>query len=94
LSLSKPVIGEPLDQPCVPAGAVDEVGDADVLVVGVDGLALGPGHPEGGEAVDVLADRGEVARVGGRHHHVGRGDRVGEHLADAALEELEGLVHR
>ena len=46
--------------------------------------ALGRDHPERREAVDPLADLGEEARVGGRHHHVRRGDRVGEHLADRA----------
>ena len=61
--------------------AGDEVVDADVLVVGVDGLALGLGHPERREPVDPVADRGEVARVGGGHHHVRRGHRVGEDLA-------------
>ena len=49
-----------------------EVVDAEVLVVGVDRLALRLGHPERREAVDPLADRGEVARVGGGHHHVRR----------------------
>ena len=59
-----------------------EVVDADVLVVAVDALALGLGHPERREPVDPLADRGEEARVGGRHHHVRRGHGVREQLAD------------
>ena len=72
-----------------------EVVDADVLVVAVDGLALRLGHPERGEAVDLLADRGEVARVGGGHHHVGRRDRVGEDARrSSGSSSSNGLVHR
>ena len=40
------------DQAVVPADAVEEVVDAEVLVVGVDRLALRLGHPERREAVD------------------------------------------
>ena len=39
--------GESLDQPAVPVDPGQEVVDAEVLVVGVDGLALGGGHPNG-----------------------------------------------
>src|SRR5690242_21923832 len=56
--------GAPLDQPAVPADAVEERVDTEVLVVRVDRLALRLGHAERREAVDTVADAGEVA--GGR----------------------------
>ena len=83
------VIGEPLDQALVPAHAVDEGVDPEVLVVRMDRLALRLGHPERGEPVDAGADRGEEPRVGGGHHDVRRGHRVGEHLGDRGLDQRE-----
>ena len=75
------MVGKPLDDP-------------EVLVVGVDRPALLLRHPERCEPVDAGADRGEVPRVGGGHHDVRRGHRIGEHFDDRRLDQLEGLVHR
>ena len=84
--------GDPLDQALVPAHAVEEGVDPEVLVVGMDRLALRLGHPERCEPVDPVADLGEEPRVGGRHHDVRRGHGVGKHLGDRGLDQRERLV--